>query len=212
MAKLESNLKNMVLSLVFISMGMSAALGYVYLLTKEPIEKANKEKEVSAVKMVLPAFDNDPVTEMKRIATIENNGKDSLTFYPAFKNGQFVGCAVKSFTEKAFSGKFTLMVGFLPDGTINKSVVLDQKETPGLGTKMKEPKFYSQFENKKFEGELKVKKDGGDIDAISAATITSRAYCDGINRAYKLFMKEFAGKANAAADSATAVQTVATNK
>jgi electron transport complex protein RnfG len=188
MAKLESNLKNMVLSLVFISMGMSAALGYVYLLTKEPIEKANKEKEVSAVKMVLPEFDNDPVKEMKTI--------DGLSFYPASKGGQFIGCAVNTFTDKAFSGKFTMMVGFLPDGTINKSVVLDQKETPGLGTKMKEPKFYSQFENKKFEGELKVKKDGGDIDAISAATITSRAYCDGINRAYKLFMKEFANETN----------------
>jgi electron transport complex protein RnfG len=204
MAKLESNLKNMVLSLVFISMGMSAALGYVYLLTKEPIEKANKEKEVSAVKMVLPEFDNDPVKELKII--------DGLTFYPATKGGQFIGCAVNTFTDKAFSGTFTMMVGFLPDGTINKSVVLDQKETPGLGTKMKEPKFYSQFENKKIERELKVKKDGGDIDAISAATITSRAYCDGINRAYKLFMKEFAGKANAAADSTASVQTAVTNK
>lgn len=183
MAKLESNLKNMILSLLFISMGMSAALGYVYLLTKEPIEKANKEKEVSAVKLVLPDFDNDPVKEMKTI--------DNLTFYPASKGGQFVGCAVNTFTEKAFSGKFTLMVGFLPDGTINKSVVLDQKETPGLGTKMKEPKFYSQFENKKINGELKVKKDGGDVDAISAATISSRAYCDAINRAYKVFINNF---------------------
>jgi electron transport complex protein RnfG len=199
MAKLESNLKNMVLSLVFISMGMSAALGYVYLLTKEPIEKANKEKEVSAVKMVLPEFDNDPVKEMKTI--------DGLSFYPASKGGQFIGCAVNTFTYKAFSGKFTMMVGFLPDGTINKSVVLDQKETPGLGTKMKEPKFYSQFENKKFDGELKVKKDGGDIDAISAATITSRAYCDGINRAYKLFMKEFANETNS-----NKIDTTATDK
>ena len=187
---------------------MSAALGYVYLLTKEPIEKANKEKEVSAVKMVLPAFDNDPVKDMKKIAPMDFNGKDSLTFYPAFKGGIFVGCAVNTFTDKAFSGTFTLMVGFLPDGTINKSVVLDQKETPGLGTKMKEPKFYSQFENKKIEGELKVKKDGGEIDAISAATISSRAYCDALNKAYKLFMKEFAAKDKAVvADTAAAVQT-----
>lgn len=201
MAKLESNLKNMVLSLVFISMGMSAALGYVYLLTKEPIEKANKEKEVSAVKMVLPAFDNDPVKEMKVI--------EGLTFYPATKGGQFIGCAVNTFTDKAFSGTFTMMVGFLPDGTVNKSVVLDQKETPGLGTKMKEPKFYSQFENKKFEGELKVKKDGGDIDAISAATITSRAYCDGINRAYKLFVANYLNKTKS--DSGDSLQNTLQN-
>jgi len=183
MAKLESNLKNMVFSLVFISMGMSAALGYVYVLTKGPIEKANKEKEVEAVKMVLPDFDNDPVKEMKEI--------DGLFFYPATKGGQAVGCAVNTFTDKAFSGKFTLMVGFLPDGKINKTVVLDQKETPGLGTKMKEPKFYTQFQGKDpAQFKMKVKKDGGEVDAISAATISSRAYCDALNKAYQLFMKE----------------------
>ncbi len=183
MAKLESNLKNMVLSLVFISMGMSAALGYVYLKTKEPIAKAIKEKEIGAVKMVLPEFDNDPVKEMKVI--------EGLSFYPATKGGQPVGYAVNTFTDKAFSGKFTLMVGFLPDGTINKSMVLDQKETPGLGTKMKEPRFYAQFEGKNpAQFKMTVKKDGGEVDAISAATITSRAYCDAINKAYLLFMQE----------------------
>ena len=205
MAKLESNLKNMVLSLVLISMGMSAALGYVYVLTKGPIEKANKEKEVEAVKMVLPDFDNDPVKDMKEI--------DGLFFYPASKGGQTVGYAVNTFTDKAFSGKFTLMVGFLPDGTINKSMFLDQKETPGLGTKMKEPKFYKQFEGKNpaiFK--MMVKKDGGEVDAISAATISSRAYCDAINKAYQLFMKEFKKDAQIVKDSTSLVNVNETNK
>jgi len=203
MAKLESNLKNMVLSLVFISMGMSAALGYVYLLTKEPIENAIRQKEVNAVKMVLPEFDNDPVKEMQTI--------EGLTFYPASKNGKIVGCAVNTFTDKAFSGSFTLMVGFLSDGSINKSMVLDQKETPGLGTKMKDAKFYSQFENKKIINELKVKKDGGDVDAISAATITSRAYCDAINKAYNLYMNKFR-QSNQLNDSSSKVDTITTLK
>ena len=186
--KLASTLKNMILSLLLISAVMAAALGFVYSVTKEPIEKANKAKEIQAIKEVLPAFDNDPTTELKTI--------DGLSFYPASKDGKTVGVAVKTYTEKGFSGRFDLMVGFKPDGTINNTVVLDQKETPGLGTKMKEPKFKDQF-NKLNIGSLKdklvkVKKDGGNIDAITAATISSRAFCDGVQKAYDLFMKNYA--------------------
>jgi len=186
--KLESTLRNMVLSLLLISAVMAAALGFVYGITKEPIEKANKAKEIQAIKEVLPAFNNDPTKEMKEI--------DGLIFYPASNNGQSIGCAVKTFTDKGFSGRFDLMVGFNPDGSIFNTVVLDQKETPGLGTKMKEPKFKDQF-NKLNIGtlkgaEVKVKKDGGTIDAITASTITSRAFCDGVQKAYNLYMKNFA--------------------
>jgi len=187
MAKLESSLRNMILSLLFISLGMSAALGFVYNMTKEPIEAANKAKEVNAVKDVLPPFNNDPTTEVENI--------DNLTFYPATMDGKPVGCAVKTYTEKGYSGRFDLMVGFLPDGKINNIVVLVQKETPGLGTKMKEPKFKDQFNSLDIGGlqnkELKVKKDGGTVDAISAATISSRAFCDGVQKAYNLYMKNF---------------------
>ncbi len=106
------------------------------------------------------------------------------------KEGQTVGYAVKTYTDKGFSGHFTLMVGFKPDGTINNVAVLDQKETPGLGNKMKEPRFKDQFIDKnpgKFI--LKVKKDGGQVDAITAATISSRAFCDAVQRAYDGFVK-----------------------
>lgn len=197
MAKLDSSLRNMILSLLFISMGMSAALGFVYNLTKEPIAAANKAKEVNAVKEVLLGFDNDPTKEVKII--------DELTFYPATKEGKPVGCAVKTYTEKGYAGRFDLMVGFLPDGSINNIVVLEQKETPGLGTKMKEPKFKDQF-NKLDIGsldnkELKVKKDGGTVDAISAATISSRAFCDGVQKAYNLYMKNFASGMNTETDT-----------
>ncbi|NWJ50571.1 MAG: RnfABCDGE type electron transport complex subunit G [Bacteroidetes bacterium] len=199
MAKMESTLKNMVLSLTLISMAMVAGLGFVYELTKDTIAKAEKQKEVSAVKDVLPSFDNNPIAEMKEI--------DGLTFYPAKKNGQSVGCAVKTFTNKAFSGRFDLMVGFLADGTIKTIVVLEQKETPGLGAKMTEPKFKDQFNGKNpalFP--LMVKKDGGKVDAISAATISSRAFCDGVQKAYNLYMKNFvhstSGEANKSDSSA----------
>ncbi len=190
--KLDSTLKNMILSLFFISMGMAAALGYVYKLTKEPIDKAKQQAETSAIKEVVPEFDNTPTAKVI----------DGISYYEVTKGGKPVGCAVKTFTEKAFSGRFDLMVGFLPDGTINQIVVLDQKETPGLGSKMKEPKFKDQF-IKKNPGawKLAVKKDGGDVDAISAATISSRAFCDAIQRGYDGFIKNFGNATATSADS-----------
>jgi electron transport complex protein RnfG len=184
MAKMESTLKNMVLSLSLISMAMVAGLGYVYKVTKGPIEMADKQKEITAVTEVLPQFDNDPIKQKKEI--------EGLTFYPATKGGNLVGCAVKTFTTKGFAGRFDLMVGFKPDGSIKKIVVLEQKETPGLGAKMTDSAFTKQFKDKDIATfKLKVKKDGGQVDAISAATISSRAFCDGVQKAYDLYMKNF---------------------
>jgi len=196
--KLESTLTNMILSLLLISAVMAAALGFVYGITKGPIEQASKKKEIQAVREVLPAFDNDPTKDAKII--------EGLTFYMGTNAGKSVGCAVKTFTDKGFSGRFDLMVGFKPDGTINQIVVLEQKETPGLGTKMKEPKFKDQFNALSIatlpQQEIKVKKDGGTIDAITAATISSRAFCDGVQKAYNLYMENYA---SAAAESDTAI-------
>jgi len=96
-----------------------------------------------------------------------------------------VGFAIKSFTDKGFAGHIEIMAGFLPDGSINKVVVLSHKETPGLGTKMTEPNFSNQFLGKNpTDYRLKVKKDGGQVDAITAATVSSRAYCDALQRAF----------------------------
>jgi len=182
MAKLESTFKNMLLSLLFISIGMSAALGYVYSLTKEPIERANKMIEVQAITDVLPEFDNDPTLNIKSV--------EGLDYYTALKGEEVVGYAVKSYTDKGFSGHFTMMVGFKPDGTIHNITVLDHKETPGLGTKMTEALFKDQFIDKNpSQVKLKVKKDGGTIDAITAATISSRAFCDAVQRGYNTIEK-----------------------
>jgi len=178
MAKLDSSFKNMLLSLTIISVGMSAALGFVYNLTKEPIAIAQKQKEVQAIKEVLPEFDNDPTTSVKSVG--------GLNYYTATRQDQLVGFAINTFTDKGFSGRFTLMVGFKPDGTIHNISVLDQRETPGLGTKMKEPKFKDQFPGRNpAVDKLRVKKDGGSVDAITAATISSRAFCDAVQRAYE---------------------------
>jgi len=187
MAKLESSLKNMVLSLTLISLVASAALGFANDLTKKPIEQQKNAKNVNAIKQVVPEFNNNPAAEMFMLMTEEG---DSLEIYPAKNGEQIVGYAVKSFTNKGFSGFVSMMVGFKPDGTIVNINVLEQKETPGLGAKMTEPEFKDQFMDKNpVSFKLKVKKDDGEVQAITAATISSRAFCDGVERAYSTLKK-----------------------
>jgi electron transport complex protein RnfG len=105
------------------------------------------------------------------------------------KGSDYSGSAVQTYTDNGFSGRFTLMVGFMPDGSISNIEVLEHKETPGLGTKMALPAFKDQFKGVKLsdlQGEkIQVKKDGGQVDAITAATISSRAFCDAVTRAYE---------------------------
>lgn len=187
MAKTESTFKNMVLSLTLISLGASACLGYVYQMTKAPIELSILNKKLSAIKLVVPEFNNNPDAEMYKLPTGEG---DSLEIYPAKKDSIIVGYAVNTNTNNGFSGNISIMAGFKPDGTIINTTVLEQKETPGLGTKMAEPLFKDQFIDKNpSQFALKVKKDGGPVDAITAATISSRAFCDAVQRAYTTLQK-----------------------
>lgn len=187
MAKTESSFRNMALSLTLIAMVAATCLGFVYELTKKPIELSNLNKKLAAIKQVVPEFTNNPDGEMFRLPTGEG---DSLDIYPAKKDDTIIGYAINTYTTKGFSGEITLMAGFKPDGTIINITVLDHKETPGLGTKMTEPSFKDQFTGKNpAEYELKVKKDGGPVDAITAATISSRAFCDALQRAYNTLEK-----------------------
>jgi Na+-translocating ferredoxin:NAD+ oxidoreductase subunit G len=187
MAKTESTFKNMVLSLTLISLGASACLGFVYQMTKEPIEISILNKKLEAIKQVVPAFDNNPNDEKFRLPSADG---DSLDVYPAKMGNDTVGFAVLTYTKKGFSGNINMMAGFKTDGTIVNITVLDHKETPGLGTKMTEPQFKDQFMDKNpGEFKLKVKKDGGPVDAITAATISSRAFCDAVDRAYNTIQK-----------------------
>lgn len=187
MAKPESTFKNMALALTLIAFAASACLGFVYELTKGPIELSNLNKKLAAIKEVVPEFTNNPNDEMYRLPTGEG---DSLEVYPAKKENMIVGYAVSTYSRDGFSGNIRLMAGFEPDGKIFNITILEHKETPGLGTKMAEASFKDQFKQKNpSEFILKVKKDGGPVDAITAATISSRAFCDAVNRAYNTLEK-----------------------
>lgn len=187
MANKESTLTNMVVALLVITLLASASLGAVYEVTKEPIAAAKLAKKIEAISEVIPLFTNNPNDEVYKIA----DGKDTLYLYPGKNGEELVGTAVESFTMLGFSGEIKVMVGLLPDGTINDVTVLEHNETPGLGDKMDKKKsgFALQFQGKNpNDFKISVKKDGGDVDAITASTISSRAFCDAVERAYNAYM------------------------
>ena len=182
----ESTLKNMVLTLASITLIASTLLGGVYALTKSSIDAAKVAKINDAISKVVPQFDNNPSSEK---FVKEFDGK-SYIVYPAKSGETLVGYAVESFTTGGFGGRITLMVGFNIDGTIYNTAVLSHAETPGLGDKMVEGKsnFSIQFQGKNPEDfKLLVKKDGGDVDAITASTITSRAFCEAVTAAWEVY-------------------------
>ncbi|SNR74496.1 RnfABCDGE type electron transport complex subunit G [Lutibacter flavus] len=188
MSKKKDTFINMVVSLFVITIISGFSLGYVNELTVGPIEKGKIERKVNALKLVLPTFDNNPVEDVQMIKS--PLAKDSVEVFPAFERNKFVGAAIIGSTEKGFSGLIKLMVGFTPDGIVQNIVVLEQKETPGLGTKMKDEKFLAQFREKNPSTfNLKVTKDGGEVDALTGATITSRAFGEAVQMAYDEFMK-----------------------
>ncbi len=192
--KVKSSFINMVLTLMSITVVASLALGSIYNLTLEPIAAAKKAASERAIKLVLPPFDSlssfkVPIAAIPEI-TASNGAQDSLQFHEAFLNGQAVGTAVATFSNQGYDPtQIQMMVGFLPDGVIDSTVVTQQKETPGLGTKMTGAKFNGQFAGQNPDSfKLYVKKDEGDVDAITASTISSRAVCDAIRRAYETFV------------------------
>lgn len=183
--KLESTFLNMFLTLLIVTAISSLAAGVAYQLTKEPIAEVARQKQQKAIEKVLPGF-----TDIRQFSVMPETGGDSLIFYEGTKDGEVVGVAVNTYTQLGYSGLIKIMVGFKPDGTLVSYEVLEHKETPGLGGKASDASFKDQFKNQNLNTfRLKVAKDGGDVDAITAATITSRAVCDAIQRAYDAYEK-----------------------
>jgi len=183
--KKESTLINMLLALFVITAVSGGVLGLVYGMTKDTIAEVDLKKNEAAIQAVLPL---EGVTY--KPDTLRYNYEGSELTFPcnlAFDaNGNFQGAAVKT-SEGGFGGKIDMMVGFLADGTIKGTSVLSHAETPGLGANMT-GKFKDQFVDKNPASyRLTVSKDGGDVDAITAATITSRAFSKAVDKAYQAF-------------------------
>lgn len=187
MAKLESTFRNMLLVLVCITVFSATILASVYALTKEPIEQAKTAKQQNAINEVLP-----PYHRLADAEVVEVGGSDMVVYRAYDEQGNVVGGAVEAVSKNGFSGEIKIMVGFDADANIVDYSVLEQKETPGLGTKMtdwfKTDKGQQSIKGKNpASDDLRVTKDGGDIDAITAATISSRAFLEAVRCAYAAY-------------------------
>ena len=177
----KSSFKNMTICLLVICLVCSGLLAGVYALTKEPIDNAAKAKNEAAIKEVLP----EEVAKIDEEKSIELDGV-KYTYNLAYDEaGNTVGCAV-NVAPVGFGGPIVIKVGFKVDAQTGKNLVWNTKvlshaETPGLGAKCSEPAFADQFKGlDPTVKTLEVTKDGGGIDAITASTITSRAFTDGV--------------------------------
>ena len=173
-----STLKNMALCLTVVCLICSAVVGGAYVATADPIAEAARAKTTASIAAVLPEFSGEPVQ-----GSVNVDGTD-YTYYRV----EDAGYAIIS-TTSGFGGALTLMVGIDKDGRIHNTAVLSHSETPGLGAKCTtDEHFISQFQG--FDPAAKtlsVKKDGGDLDAITASTITSRAYALAVSNAVAVY-------------------------
>ena len=173
----------MTLCLFVICLVCSALLAGVYSLTAEPIAAAAAAKNEAAIKEVLP----ESAVAIEEVRTVEMEGQTYEYNLAYDAQGNTVGCAI-NVAPVGFGGPIVIKVGFDVNGNIWNTKVLSQSETPGLGAKCVEPSFADQFKGfSPSEKKLAVKKDGGDVDAITASTITSRAYADGLALAAQVF-------------------------
>ena len=192
MAKRESTFLNMFLALFGVTFIAAFTLGFVYEMTRDAIDISKVKAQNDAISRILPEFDrlDDPLK-----VPVES-GIDTLEFFPAYKNDKFVGVAVKTFSKSGFSGFISIMAGIDNEGNFSGYQVLEHAETPGLGSKMD-----NWFSNAEKPGQcvigknpesyqFRVTKDGGDIDAITASTVTSRAFLSALVKAYNLYKEK----------------------
>ena len=186
MKKLESSLKNMVIVLTAITVIATGLLAYVNQLTAGPIAEANAKALSDAIAVVVPGFDNNPAEAPE---TIELDGA-TYKIYKATKGGEFIGAAVEA-SSMAFGGELKVLVGFDAEGNIIDYSLLSHVETPGLGSKAAD--WFKEGNKGSIKGmnpgkaPLSVSKDGGQVDAITASTITSRAFLNAVNAAYAAY-------------------------
>ena len=189
MKKLDSSLKNMLLSLTGFSVVAGALLGWVNDVTAGPIAEASASALSDAIALVVPGFDNNPAESPEEVEA------DGVTYkvYRATKGGEFIGAAVES-SASGFGGTLSVLVGFDAEGNIIDYSLLSHAETPGLGSKAAD--WFKKGGKGDITGKnpgkspLTVTKDGGEIDAITASTITSRAFLQAVNNAYSVYMKQ----------------------
>lgn len=193
--KKNAIIKNAII-LTLITLIAGLGLGFVYEITKDPIAQAQEKAKKEAWQAVFTdvdanSFEAQSVDEKIAAKAIKSVGAKA-TVDEVCKAGD-KGYVITTTDKEGYGGDIKITVGITSDGTVNGISILSISETAGLGMKAKEPKFYDQYKDKKTE-KFVVAKDGGDgepIDAISGATITSRAVTGAVNVALAYYQNAF---------------------
>ncbi|WP_277656345.1 RnfABCDGE type electron transport complex subunit G [Seleniivibrio woodruffii] len=180
-----SNSLKMVVVLTVISALAALILAGMNIATKDRIAEAERQDFLRGLTSVLPGFDNEPDRD---ILTVDGN-----KLYIGKKGGQVFGYAVESVSAKGYSGNIKVLVGVGTDGKILGIEIISHAETPGLGNKIENEEWRSSFKGMTADSKISVKKDGGDIDGFSGATISPRAVCEAVVNALALVKKADGG-------------------
>ena len=190
MKKLESTLLNMVLVLTGVAVVMGGILAFVNHLTEGPIAQQKEKTLADGIKTVM-VCDDLVVTKTDTVKQNDAKGKEQtfIIYQTQDKAGKDLGAAVES-TIGGFGGDLKVLVGFDADGKILGYTLLEHAETPGLGAKA--DKWFQKGEKGDIIGKVPAEpltgsKDGGQVDAITASTITSRAFLLAVNNAYNAY-------------------------
>jgi len=193
---------------VLIAAVMGLLLAMVYAVTEEPIAEAKRKDKQDKLTQVMPAFGND-------ILATEQELSEDVRLYVGEHEGAASGFGMTSAVKTGYSGYFSIVFGIAPDGTIERVRVLESAETPGLGSKAAESPYIDQFDGKPLDYSFMVAKDGGEIDAVTGATITSRAVCSALSQGIGAFesaggIKEFASRPTDTAEQPGATEAAPT--
>ncbi len=139
-----------------------------------------------AIRSILEGCSNDPIVDRFKI----KDGDIERSFFVGIFDGKANAVAFES-AGKGFGGDIGIMVGVtLDNDKIIDIGVTTHSETPGIGSKAKtDPKFSNQFKGLAAVEPCKVKPDGGEIDSISGATVTSRGVCGGVSNAAEIYKR-----------------------
>ncbi len=171
-------LPRLVLTLTLITAGAGLILSLVEQVTRAPIAEQRRLEMLRALGSVLPEFDNQPDRDrVELVIGTDKRGRElRRVVYRGRKGGDLTGLAFKLSAPDGYSGNIDVMLGVLPDGTVQGIEILTHSETPGLGDKITTPAFKDQFQGRNLENaDWRVRKDGGEFDQLTGATISPRA-------------------------------------
>lgn len=180
----------LLITLTLIAAGAGLVLSLVESVTREPIKEQRRLQMLKALNAVLPEFDNSADTDIVTLQNgVDKKGKPvEVIFYRGRKGDELVGTAFTVVAPDGYSGNISIMIGVRPDEKVNAIEILNHAETPGLGDKITFDSFKDLFKEKGLDNaDWRVKKDGGEFDQFSGATISPRAVVGAVKKGLEFF-------------------------